>query len=84
MLKGILECPCGKQSAKRVWGAVLLIIGILFSIILFIYCLFDTPADTSMESNIINMFMITGGSLLGISVFEGLLKKKSTDINEKI
>ena len=66
----ILEDCKGKKSSKRVWGSILLSIGILFSIILFCYSLYLGAKDPITANNIINMFLISGGSLLGIGVFE--------------
>lgn len=68
-----LEDSKGKKSSKRLWGSILLIIGILFSITLFGYSLFKGAEDAVTANNIINMFLMAGGGLLGIGVFE---KKK--------
>ena len=63
----------GKQSSKRAWGSVLLTIGIVFAMILFYYSLKTGAKDSVTANSIINMFLISGGGLLGIGVFE---KKK--------
>ncbi len=43
---------------------------IIFSIILFAYSLYQGAADAATALGIINMFLISGGGLLGIGVFE--------------
>ena len=42
----------------------------MFSVILFAYSLYEGAADAATALGIINMFLIAGGSLLGIGVFE--------------
>jgi hypothetical protein len=69
----ILEDSKGKQSSKRAWGSLLLSIGIIFAMILFYYSLAIGVKDATTANSIINMFLISGGGLLGIGVFE---KKK--------
>tara|TARA_Y100000389_G_scaffold32442_1_gene27569 strand:- start:169 stop:402 length:234 start_codon:yes stop_codon:yes gene_type:complete len=65
----------GNKSSKRLWGSILLGSGIIFSIILFAYSLYQGAADAATALGIINMFLIAGGSLLGIGVFEKGIKK---------
>tara|TARA_Y100000389_G_C17293704_1_gene429343 strand:- start:542 stop:781 length:240 start_codon:yes stop_codon:yes gene_type:complete len=60
----------GNKSSKRLWGSILLTIGVMFSVILFAYSLYEGAADAATALGIINMFLIAGGSLLGIGVFE--------------
>ena len=64
-----------RQAPKRLWGSILLGSGIIFSIILFAYSLYQGAADAATALGIINMFLIAGGSLLGIRVFEKGIKK---------
>ena len=70
-----LQDSKGNKSSKRLWGSILLTIGVMFSIILFAYSLYQGAADAATALGIINMFLIAGGSLLGIGVFEKGIKK---------
>ncbi len=69
-----LQDKDGKPSSKRVWGSILLGIGITFSVILFALSLKGGASDPTTAVSIINMFLITGGGILGIGVFENLKK----------
>ena len=75
MTNKFLQDSKGNQSSKRLWGSILLTIGIMFSVILFAYSLYQGAADAATALGIINMFLIAGGSLLGIGVFEKGIKK---------
>ncbi|MHA1540287.1 MAG: hypothetical protein ACTSXQ_07415 [Alphaproteobacteria bacterium] len=70
MTTQFLEDTHGNKSSKRLWGSILLGTGMSFSIVLFIYSLSKGAADAATTLGIINMFLISGGSLLGIGVFE--------------
>lgn len=60
----------GDKSSKRLWGSILLIVGLIFSSVLFAFSLYKGAADASTALGIINMFLIAGGGLLGVGVFE--------------
>ncbi len=75
MTNEFLQDSKGNKSSKRLWGSILLGSGIIFSIILFAYSLYQGAADAPTALGIINMFLIAGGSLLGIGVFEKGIKK---------
>lgn len=64
----------GKLSAKRVFGASLLTVGVVFAIILFWYSLTSGAKDAMTAKSIIDMFLIAGGSMIGVSVFERFKK----------
>jgi hypothetical protein len=70
MINKFLQDSKGNKSSKRLWGSILLTIGVMFSVILFVYSLYQGAADAATALGIINMFLISGGGLLGISVFE--------------
>ncbi|NCB49886.1 MAG: hypothetical protein EOM53_04335 [Alphaproteobacteria bacterium] len=76
MTNSFLEDANGNKSSKRLWGSIVLGIGILFSIVLFIYSLSKGAADAATALGIINMFLISGGGLLGIGVFEKGIQSK--------
>lgn len=76
MTNNFLEDANGNKSSKRLWGSIVLGIGILFSVVLFIYSLSKGAADASTALGIINMFLISGGGLLGIGVFEKGIQSK--------
>ena len=65
-----LEDSKGNKSSKRIWGSVLLGFGIIFASTLFVFSLKVGAKDAATASSIINMFLISGGSLLGIGIFE--------------
>ena len=75
MTNKFLQDSKGNKSSKRLWGSILLTIGVMFSVILFAYSLYQGAADAATALGIINMFLIAGGSLLGIGVFEKGIKK---------
>ena len=70
MTNNFLQDSKGNKSSKRLWGSILLCSGIIFSTILFAYSLYRGAADAATALGIINMFLISGGGLLGIGVFE--------------
>ncbi len=74
MANKFLEDSKGNQSSKRLWGSILLGIGIAFSAILFVYSLRTGAKDAPTALGIINMFLIAGSGLLGIGVFEKAIK----------
>ena len=76
MQNNFLEDANGNKSSKRLWGSIVLGTGILFSVVLFIYSLSKGAADAATALGIINMFLISGGGLLGIGVFENAIQKK--------
>jgi len=76
MTNNFLQDSKGNKSSKRLWGSIILGTGILFSKILFYYSLFKGAADAATALGIINIFLISGGGLLGIGVFEKAINKK--------
>jgi hypothetical protein len=76
MTNDFLQDSQGNKSSKRLWGSILLGTGILFSGILFCYSLFKGAADAATALGIINIFLISGGGLLGVGVFEKAINKK--------
>jgi hypothetical protein len=83
MTNNFLEDASGNKSSKRLWGSIILGIGILFSAILFFYSLKIGAKDAATALGIINMFLIAGSSLLGIGVFERSAKKQNQPEIEK-
>lgn len=76
MTNKFLEDSKGNRSSKRLWGSILLSTGIIFSAILFGYSLFLGAKDAATALGIINIFLISGGGLLGIGVFEKIKESK--------
>lgn len=76
MSNKMLQDQNGNMSSKRIWGSILLSSGILFSSILFYFSLFKGASDANTALGIINIFLISGGGLLGIGVFEKVINKK--------
>lgn len=75
MNNDFLQDSTGNKSSKRLWGSIILGVGIIFSIILFGFSIARGANDASTAMAIINMFLLAGSSLLGISIFENPLKK---------
>lgn len=73
-IESILHDSGGCLSSKRVSGLALIFMGIVFSIILFIFSLMGEVGDANTATNIINTLLYSGGGLLGIGVFEKLKK----------
>jgi hypothetical protein len=62
----------GNNSSKRLAGLLLIGIGIVLSIILFWRSLTSPVGDSQTALSIIDIFLITGGGLLGVSIFDNL------------
>ena len=71
---GFLEDANGDKSSKRLLGSVLLFAGIIFAAILFYYSIEKKATDADTAIAIINVFLVTGGTLLGIGTFERINK----------
>lgn len=76
MAKKFLQDSQGNSSSKRLWGSIVLSVGLIFACILFAYSILEGARDPSTASGIINMFLIAGSSLLGIGVFEKGIGRK--------
>lgn len=76
MSNNFLEDSKGNKSSKRLWGSILLIIGIIFAIILFAYSMVEGAKDAITALHIMNGFLIGGCGLLGIGTAENLIFKK--------
>lgn len=74
-----LEDANGNKSSKRLWGSIILTAGIIGSAVLFYYSLHIGAKDAATALGIINMFLIAGSSLLGIGVFEKVVKEEKKD-----
>lgn len=64
----------GNKSSKRIYGAIILIIAIIKSIVLFSFSLYTKVGDPTTAINIIDGMYILGGGLLGIGIFEKVKK----------
>jgi len=69
---GFLDDSDGNHSSKRLWGSILMISGVIMAFVLFVMSLFYDIQSLTIEHGIklIQLFFMTGGSLLGIGVFE--------------
>lgn len=65
----------GNKSSKRLSGTSLISVGTILAIILFVFSLIQEPADAESAISIIKILLISGSSLLGVSIFEGAFKK---------
>ena len=75
MSNNFLNDSNGNKSSKRLWGSILLSVGIVLATILFFKSLEAEVADKQTTMNIINMFLVTGGGLLGVGVLESVIRK---------
>jgi len=69
-MKNIFYDTNGKISSKRVFGGIIIIIGLLGAIGLYVYSLLYGAKDADTATNLVYAAMGTGASLLGVSVFE--------------
>lgn len=69
---GIIEESPGVKSSKRFWGSVLLSAGGALIIALGVFSFFRQAADPETVRSCGVALIIVGGSLLGITVFEGI------------
>ena len=80
----LLQDHKGKKSSKRLYGSILISAGITFAIITYIFALFWGLKDPSTALNIVQLFLVTGGCLVGSGVFEnGIININKNDKNVK-
>ena len=60
MTNKFLQDSKGNQSSKRLWGSILLGSGIIFSIILFAYSLYQGAADAATADALATACMVWG------------------------
>lgn len=69
---GYLHDHTGNRCSRRLWGSVLLSIGVSMGVVLFLYSL-SNPENLFVSAyNVMQVFFISGGSLLGLSILESL------------
>lgn len=61
-------------SCKRILGSIMIFVGLSFSVVLFFFSLHKQAIDAQTAKNIIDMLLISGSGLVGISVFERIAK----------
>ena len=67
---GFLHDHHGNRSSKRLWGSIILGLGLILAVVLFGYSLIDKASDSQTALSIIHIFFLTGGSLLGLGIAE--------------
>ena len=70
-----LQDSQGNKSSKRLSGISLIGVGTILSIVLFTFSLISQPADADSTIGVIKTLLISGSSLLGVSVLEDAFKK---------
>jgi len=70
MIEQYLLDDAGKPSSKRLCGIALITVGLIMSIVMFSYSLMHDVIDDIAALSVIEYLFVTGGALLGISVFE--------------
>ena len=73
---GFLHDGHGKPSTKRLWGTVLLVVGITMEITTYTFSLFHPDAAYTTAQNIGVDVIIAGAGLLGIGVTEKFFSKR--------
>lgn len=76
MRHSFLQDQSGNKSSKRIWGSIMLSLGLSFCTILFFYSLYKIAADYKTALNIIEALIFSGTGLLGVGVVEFFKKKK--------
>ncbi len=62
----------GNKCARRLFGAILMSIGISMGVVLFLYGLYCPESFSEISYSVMQTFMIGGGGLLGIGLLENL------------
>ena len=68
----VLQDSDGNTSSKSVFGAIVLIVGLIGHLFLGIFSIFSIAADPATAVASFNTMMFVGGGLLGVSVLEFL------------
>lgn len=63
----------GIKSSKRLIGVILVLSSVFMSVCLFVFCLINN--DIELALGIIKTLALAGASLLGIGIFDKLLRK---------
>lgn len=66
----------GNNSSKRLWGSIILGLGVFLGLNLFYFSLFVTVKDSSVALRVVEAFLAAGSALLGFGVFEHMRNKK--------
>ena len=67
----------GDPSSKRIAGSIILLSGLLLLLTVGIISIFKIIGDPTTAIQVGNTLMLTGGSLLGVGVLEGIGDKKN-------
>jgi hypothetical protein len=62
----------GDKSSKRLFGAILLGIGSVMGMTLFSYGLYNPEGSFKISFEVMNSFLLSGGSLVGLGLLENL------------
>jgi len=80
MKKRFLEAGDGQKSAKRLYGSILIILGITLHLITYYLSLFYIVNDTSTAVSIGNTFIGIGAGLLGLGIMDNIgIRKRDND-----
>jgi len=71
-----LQDSNGDKSSKRLFGSILLGIGIVMCAVLFSFSIVKPIGDPTTAKDIIQMVLTAGAGLLGLGVVEWFGKKK--------
>jgi hypothetical protein len=69
---GYLHDSFGNKCTRRLFGTILLSLGISMGMILFLHGLYCPDSYFETSYNVMQSFMIGGGGLLGIGLLENL------------
>lgn len=74
-MKNIFQDSEGDISSKRISGVICLSIAAIMGVGLYFASIFAKVNDPTTAMNVINGFLLSGSSLLGIGVLEGKFTK---------
>jgi len=70
-----LQDAHGNKSSKRLWGTILLAVGLTMHTVLFVFAIQWGVKDPATASGVASTLVLAGSGLLGIGVVEGFAKK---------
>ena len=74
---GFLQGMNGEKSSKRLWGSIILGLGVFLGVNLFYFAVFGKVNDSHTALIVVEAFLAAGSALLGFGVFERTVKNKS-------
>ena len=73
---GFLQDSRGNSSSKRLWGSIILGLGVFMGVNLFYFAVFGKVNDSHTALIVVEAFLAAGSALLGFGVFERTVKNR--------